>query len=81
MGLISLANFLYNYFQKMMAEYVLHSLIYIISPYLLICKLKLIHEGAILYLLMAPFLRGGVAGSKDAPPLTQCRGEIIGNLD
>ena len=44
-------------------------------------QVKLPPEGAILYLLMGPFLEVGVAGAKDASLLTQCRGEILGNLD
>jgi len=51
------------------------------SPLFALLELKLTHEGAVLYLLMGPFLEGGVAGAKDAPPLTQCRGEILGDLD
>ena len=51
------------------------------SPLFALLQLKLIHVGAILYLLMGPFLEGGVAGAKDDPPLTQCRGEILGDLD
>ena len=51
------------------------------SPLFAHLQVKLTHEGAILYLLMGPFLEGGVPGAKDAPPLTQCRGEILGNLD
>ena len=51
------------------------------SPLFSLLELILPHEGAVLYLLMGPFLEGGVAGAKDDPPLRQCRGEILGDLD